>query len=78
MDNLGQNICPLFHLLAEFFFITSEMKLIDNHKKLNVWAASKVAELLKTQKIRNFKEIPEVHGIDVEYTASKKSTLNIP
>ena len=46
--NLGQNICRLFHLLAQFFFTTSETELDFYHQKVSARIASRVAERLKT------------------------------
>ena len=68
-DNLGQNICWLFHFLAQFVFTTSETELDYYHHRVNV----RVAERLKTQELRklgNFKEIPEILGFDGEYPAT--------
>ena len=42
--NLGQNICRLFHLLAQYFFTTSETELDFYHQKVS----ARVAERLKT------------------------------
>ena len=44
MHNLGQNICRLFHVFAQFLFSTSEAELDYYHQKVNV----RVAERLKT------------------------------
>ena len=44
--NLGQNICRLFHFLAQFIFTTSEIKLDYYHQKVNVQIASRVAKQL--------------------------------
>ena len=38
--NLGQNICKLFHILAQFLSTTSETELDHYHQKVNVWVAS--------------------------------------
>ena len=38
--NLGQNICRLFHVLAQFLFTTSETELDYYHQRVNVWVAS--------------------------------------
>ena len=46
--NLGQNICRLFHFLAQFFFTTSEMELNYYHQKVSAGVALRVAERLKT------------------------------
>ena len=50
-NNLGQNICRLFHFLAKFFFTTNETELDYYHQKLNVRVASRVSERLKNQEI---------------------------
>ena len=42
--NLAQNICRLFHFLAQFFFTTSETELDYYHQKVS----ARVAERLKT------------------------------
>ena len=46
--NLGQNICRLFHFLAQFFFTTSETELDYYHQKVSARVASRVAKRLKT------------------------------
>ena len=46
--NLGQNICKLFHVLAQFLLTTREMELDYYRKKANVRVASRVTERLKT------------------------------
>ena len=46
--NLGQNICRLFHFLAQFFFTTSETELDYYHQKVSARVTSRVAERLKT------------------------------
>ena len=46
--NLRQNICRLFHFLAQFVFTTSERELDYYHEKVHVGVASQVAERLKT------------------------------
>ena len=46
--NLGQNICRLFHFLAQLLFTTSETELDYYHHKANVWLVSRVVERLKT------------------------------
>ena len=43
-SNLGQNICRLFHVLAQFPFMISEAELDYYHQKVNV----RVAESVKT------------------------------
>ena len=40
--NLGQNICRLFHFLAQFVFITTETELDYYHQKVNERVASRV------------------------------------
>ena len=47
-DNLGQNICRLFHFLAQFVFTTNETELDCHHQKVNTRVASPVAVRLKT------------------------------
>ena len=44
----GQNICRLFHDLAQFPFITSESELGYYHQKVNVQLASRVFERYET------------------------------
>ena len=51
-----QNICRLFHVLAQFLFYTSEMELDYYHQKVNVRVILRVS---KQQKLGNFKKIPE-------------------
>ena len=43
-SNLGQNICRLFHVLAQFPFMISEAELDYYHQRVNV----RVAERVKT------------------------------
>ena len=47
-NNLAQNICRLFHFLAQFLFTASETKLDYYRQRENVEVASRVAEYLKT------------------------------
>ena len=54
--NLGQNICRLFHVLAQFLFTSSQTELDYYHWKVNVRVTSRVAKQLKT--IREFRENP--------------------
>ena len=51
--NLGQNICRLFHFLAQFVFTTSETEVDYYHQKVNLRVASRVAE-----RLRKFQENP--------------------
>ena len=45
--NLGQNICLLFHFLAQFLFTTSETELDYYHQKVNVLGViSRIVEQL--------------------------------
>ena len=70
--NLGQNICRLFHNLAQFLFTKSETELDHYHQKVNVRVASRVAKRLKTwdlRKLGNFKKILEMLGFDGVYPA---------
>ena len=69
--NLEQNICRLFHVLAQFLFATSETEPDYYHQKENVsGVASGVAERLKTlRKLGNFKKIPEMLRFDGQYSA---------
>ena len=46
--NLGQNICKLFPVLAQFLFTTSETELDQYHQKLNIQNASRDQKRLKT------------------------------
>ena len=66
--NLGQNIWRLFHVLAQFLFITSETELDYYDQKVIV----RVAERLKTKdlrKLKNFKKILGMLEFDGEYLA---------
>ena len=74
-ENLGQNICRLIHVLTQFLFSTSEMKLDFCQQKNNVRIASQVIELRKTQDLRklvSFKKIIEMPGFAVEYSVSHR------
>ena len=46
--NLGQNICRLFHFLAQFVFTASEAELDYYHHRVNARVAERVAERLET------------------------------
>ena len=64
--NLGQNICWLFHVLAQFLFTISETELNYYHQKVNV----RVAKRLKTYNLRklgNFKIIFKMLEFNGEY-----------
>ena len=52
--NLGHSICRLFDILAQFLFPKRETELDFHHQKVNVGAASRAAERLKT--LGHFKE----------------------
>ena len=56
--NLGKNACRLFHFFTQFVFTTSETELDYYPQKVNARVASLVAERLKTEEIRKFKENP--------------------
>ena len=59
-----------FHFLAQFVFTTSETEPHYYHQKVNIRVASRVAKWLKTynlRKLRKFKKIPEILGLDGEY-----------
>ena len=45
-SNFGQNICRLFHVLAQFPLTVSEKELMYYHEKLNVRITSRVVEWL--------------------------------
>ena len=44
---LGKKIWRFFHVLAQFFFTTSETELDHYHQKANIRVASQVSERLK-------------------------------
>ena len=78
MCNLGQKICRLFHVLAQYPFTTSETELDFYHQKVNIRVTSRVAERLAEKmperfkdcrKLGNFKKNPEIYGIDGKYPA---------
>ena len=46
--NLGQNICRLFHFLAQLSFTTSETELDYYNQKVSVRVVSLISEQLKT------------------------------
>ena len=48
IHNLGQNICRFFHFLTQFLFTTGKARLDYYHEKVNVQAAKRIAERLKT------------------------------
>ena len=65
-SNLGQNICLLFHVLAQFLFTISETEQNYYHQKVNV----RVAKRLKTYNLRelgNFKIIFKILEFNGEY-----------
>ena len=47
-DDIGKSIYRLFHVFAQFLFITSETELDYYHQKVNVRVASQVVEQHKT------------------------------
>ena len=47
-DNLGQNICRLCHILAQFFFTASETEQDYYHQKDSERVSSQAAKPLKT------------------------------
>ena len=70
--NLGQSICRLFHVIAQFVFTTSEAELDYYKQTVNSGVALRVAEQPKTwdlRKLGNFKKIPEMLWTDGEYPA---------
>ena len=71
--NLGQNICRLFLILAQFYFTTSKTELDYYHQKVSARVASRVAKRLMTKdlrKLENFQKIAEMLGFDGEYPAA--------
>ena len=65
----------LLYALAQFLLTISESELDFYHQKLNVWAASRVVEQLKTEGLRKLgklKRIPEKFRIDGMSAASYK------
>ena len=46
--NLEQNICRLFHVLAQFLLTASETELDYYHQEMNIRVASRVTERFKT------------------------------
>ena len=51
--NLGQNICRVFHTLAQFLFTTIETEIDFYHQRLKERFASRVAERIKARTLRN-------------------------
>ena len=65
--NLVQNICRLFHVLAQLFSTTNETELV--FISWNARVALRVAKRLKTwdfSKLGNFKKIPEMLAYERE------------
>ena len=50
--NLEQDICRLFHLLAEFALSTSETELDYYHQEVNVRVALRIVEQFKIEDLR--------------------------
>ena len=48
-DDLQQNLCRLFHVLAQFLFAKSETELDSYHQKVNVRVVSPISAQLKTK-----------------------------
>ena len=69
-DNLAQNICRLFHVLAQLLLTTSETKLDYYHPKVDV----RVIERLRLRIYGNYKKIPEMLGFDGEYPGGHPRT----
>ena len=64
---LRKNICSLFHILALFSLNTSERKLDHYHQKVNEGVAIRSAKIHQSYDLRklvNFKNTPEMFGID--------------
>ena len=70
--NLGQNVCRLFHILAQFFSTTSKTELNYYYQKVNLRVASWVADRIKAylKKLGNFKKIPKMLQFDGEHPTS--------
>ena len=74
--NFGQNICKLFHFLAEFALSASETEL-DYQQRVNVRVPSRTAEQFQFEDLRklgNFTKISQMLGFDGEYPAVHAST----
>ena len=67
--NLGQNICRLFHFLAQFLFTTSETEPDYYHQKVNAYELLNDLRLKDPRKFENFKKNPEMLEFDGEYPA---------
>ena len=64
--NLGQNICRLFHVLAQFLFTSSQTELDYYHWKVNVQLPHELQNSLRL--LGNSEKILE-YGSDSEYSA---------
>ena len=53
-NNRAQNICTLFHILAQFPFTITESALDYYHEKVNVRVTSQITERSKTKDFRKF------------------------
>ena len=70
--NLGQNICRIFHFLAQFSFTASESALDYYQHKVKVRFALRVAEWLR--KLENFKKVNENLIADSKSPADQPKT----
>ena len=62
-DNLGQNVCRIFHILVQFLFVSGEREL-DYYQQNLDYVRSK-----NQRKLDKFTAIPEKPGIDSKYIA---------
>ena len=60
--NLRQNICRLFHVLAQFFFTTSETGLDFITRNWMLELPHDLPKIYNFRKTRNYKKIPEMTG----------------
>ena len=78
--NLRQNICRLFHVLAQVLFTTSEMRLDFIMTKRNYELSQELMNYLKLRKLGNYKKISEMLRYDGRPPASRpyKSQILTP
>ena len=73
-DNLGQKVCRLFHVLAQFQFTKSEAELDYHQQKVNERVASRVVERLR---ILGNSEISEKSVKWLYLMATQEATFDI-
>ena len=67
--NLGQNICKIFHVLAQLLFTKSKLELDFTTKMWICELSHELSNNLRLQKLENYKKIPDMLGFDGKFSA---------